>query len=441
MAKSLEQLDALAQSTTGFSEEAVERIASAHDEPDWLRQRRRDAWRAFRDLPLPAWRHTDTSDLAWERIRPVAPVTSLPTWAEPLLPSADAAAAVAVQVDSRVEIRHLDPDLAERGLIVTDLHTAAREHSQLVQRYYAQAGQNVAEDRLAALHAAFWTGGFFVYVPRGLVVEKPIYLVTLMGEGAAGCSISGHGLIVLDEQAEATLFDESDALGLAETALYTGQVEIHLEPAARLTYVSVQNWRSNVREYSQKWARVRRDAHLLATTGFFGGLQTRNVFTTRLVEPGASTQNILAYAASGQQHFDLTTKTIHASPSTLGDMTARGILTGASRLVYQGLIRIDRGAHKSEDYLNSNTLILSPEAKVLDDIPSLEIEADDVKASHGATVGQIDQEQLFYLRSRGLNEREARRLLVSGFLEPLLAQIPSDDGRQRIAELVLDKVV
>ncbi len=185
---------------------------------------------------------------------------------------------------------------------------------------------------------------------------------------------------------------------------------------------------------------VRRDATLVATTGFFGGSQTRNVFTLEMVEPGATMENILAYAASARQHFDLFTRSRHASQSTFGNMTARGVLTGASRLVYQGLIRIERGAHKSEDYLSSNTLILSPEAKVLDDIPSLEIEADDVKASHGATVGQIDQEQLFYLRSRGLNEQQARRLLVSGFFEPLLGRIPNDAARERISELVLEKV-
>ena len=440
MAKSLESLDSLAQAS-GFSAELVDRIARAHDEPDWLVEQRREAFRAFRDLPLPSWRHTDVSDLQLDRIRPVAPTAALPAWAERSIPPAGEAAAIAVQVDSRVEVRHLDPALAERGLIVTDLHTAARQHPDLVRKYYLQSGLRYDGDRFAALHAAFWTGGFFVYVPRGLVVEKPLYLITLITGGAAGASVSGHGLVVLDEQAEVTLFDESDARDMAEAALYTGNLEIHVEPAARLNYVSVQNWRAPVREFSQKFARVRRDGYLLATTGFFGGEQARNVFTTRLVEPGAGTQNILAYAASGRQHFDLVTNTIHASPSTLGDMTARGILTGASRLVYQGLIRIDRGAHKSEDYLNSNTLILSPEAKVLDDIPSLEIEADDVKASHGATVGQIDQEQLFYLRSRGLSEREARRLLVSGFFEPLLGRIPNEEARDRIAGLVLEKVV
>ncbi|MFO7275378.1 MAG: SufD family Fe-S cluster assembly protein [Bacillota bacterium] len=440
MAKPLDKIEALAQAT-GFSEDLIDRIARAYDEPEWLVKRRREAWLAFRDLPLPSWRRTDVSDLQLDRIRPVAPSSSIPAWAEGALPPAAEAAAVAIQVDSTVEIRHVDPALAERGLIVTDLHTAAQRYPDLVERFFLQSGLRPDTDRFTALHAAFWIGGFFVYVPRGLVVEKPIYLVTLITGAASGTSVSGHGLIVLDEQAEATIFDESDAREVGQTALYTGNLEIHVEPAARLNYVSFQNWRAPVREYSQKFARVRRDGYLLATSGFFGGDQTRNVFTTRLVEPGAGTQNILAYAAAGRQHFDLTTNTIHAAPSTLGDMTARGILTGASRLVYQGLIRIERGAHKSEDYLNSNTLLLSPDAKVLDDIPSLEIEADDVKASHGATVGQIDQEQMFYLRSRGLNETMAKRLLVSGFFEPLLGRIPNDDARERISELVLEKVI
>ena len=439
MAKSVDNLDTLAQAQ-GFTAELVDRIARAHDEPDWLVERRREALRIFKELPLPSWRHTKVDDLNLDALRPVAPASALPSWAEASLPPAAEAAAVAVQVDGRVEVRHLDPALAERGLVVTDLHTAARTHADLVERYYMRSGLDPRSDRFAALHAAFWTGGFFVYVPRGLVVEKPIYLITLITSKAAGASVSGHGLVVVDEQAQATLFDESDAHDLAEAALYTGQVEIHVQPAARLDYISVQNWRAPVREFSQKAGVVRRDATLVATTGFFGGSQTRNVFTLEMVEPGATMENILAYAASARQHFDLFTRSRHASQSTFGNMTARGVLTGASRLVYQGLIRIERGAHKSEDYLSSNTLILSPEAKVLDDIPSLEIEADDVKASHGATVGQIDQEQLFYLRSRGLNEQQARRLLVSGFFEPLLGRIPNDAARERISELVLEKV-
>ncbi|QIA26187.1 Fe-S cluster assembly protein SufD [Thermaerobacter sp. PB12/4term] len=440
MAKSVDNLETLAQAQ-GFTAELVDRIARAHDEPDWLVERRREAFRIFSELPLPSWRHTRVDDLKLERLRPVAPASALPAWAEASLPPAAEAAAIAVQVDGRVEVTHLDPALAERGLVVTDLHTAARTHGELVQKYFMQSGLDAGADRFAALHAAFWTGGFFVYVPRGLVVEKPIYLVNLITGRAAGASVSGHGLVVLDEQAEATLFDESDAHDLAEAALYTGQLEIHVQPAARLNYVSFQNWRGPVREFSQKAGVVRRDATLLVTTGFFGGSQTRHQFFLDMVEPGASMEHILAYAAAGQQHFDLFTRSRHGAPSTFGNMTARGILTGSSRLVYQGLIRIDRGAHKSEDYLSSNTLILSPEAKVLDDIPSLEIEADDVKASHGATVGQIDQEQLFYLRSRGLDEKQARRLLVSGFFEPLLGKIPNEAAQERISELVLEKVV
>ncbi|HEY8489098.1 MAG TPA: Fe-S cluster assembly protein SufD, partial [Thermaerobacter sp.] len=176
MAKSLDNLDTLAQAT-GFTAELVDRIARAHDEPDWLVERRREAFRIFTELPLPAWRHTRVDDLKLENLRPVAPASALPSWAEAALPPAAEAAAIAVQVDGRVEVRHLDPALAEQGLVVTDLHTAARTQPDLVAQYYLKGGLDPRADRFAALHAAFWTGGFFVYVPRGLVVEKPIYLI------------------------------------------------------------------------------------------------------------------------------------------------------------------------------------------------------------------------------------------------------------------------
>lgn len=423
----------------GPGREAVLARVERHGEPDWLRALRLEAWEAFARAPLPKWHYTDAQRVVLDHVRtdlPAEPAdAALPAELQAVLAGQRPAAGVVVQVDGSPLRARVDPALAERGVIVADLHTAVREHPELVRRYLMSRGADLG-DRFFALHAALWSGGAFVYVPKQVEVALPVYFFQALHRPAG--SAFPHNLVVLDRGASLTLFEEyasPDGLDRPYAGPYT---ECYLEDGAQLRYFVIQRWGHDVTEVSRRQVFVGRDARVNTVVAYFGAGLMRTEVKSELVGEGGSSEIICLVLATDRQHLDIVTQNRHVAPHTSGEMLTRQVLRDHARTAYSGMIVIERSAPFSTDYLQENALVLDPGARA-DAIPGLEIMNDEVAATHGATVGQIDEEQLFYLTSRGIDRRTAERLIVMGFFDPLLARVPDPETVERLRQLIARK--
>ncbi len=419
----------------------VAAAASRREEPLWLLERRQAAWERFQQEKWPVWRRTSLKGIDLDAFVP------LPEDAEAELPEAlrealsaeGAYGGLLVRANNRVVDHRLDPELSRRGVIFADLGTALREHPEVVERYLYRA---LDEDdprfgRLAALHTALWSGGLFLYVPRGVEVEVPLRsLLWVQGDGEA---VFPHLLLVAEDRARVTLIHEyaSDPAGGA--FLSVGAVEAFVGRGAQLTFVSLQNWSDQVLHFAPHRALVQRDGQMRWVSGTFGGRLVKAHFETALLGEGSHGETLACFFGAGRQHMDLYTLSDHRVPNTGANVLVKGALTDRARAVYEGLIVVRPGAQKTDSYLSDHVLLLSSEARS-DSIPSLEIEADDVRASHGATAGPVDPELIFYLQTRGIPYAQALRMVVEGFFAPVLDGIPVEPLRERALALVARKL-
>ncbi len=319
-------------------------------------------------------------------------------------------------------------DLPE-GVIVMALDRAAREHQELVERHL---GSVVATDDLFTVRndAAFREGGAFVYVPRGVTVEAPILLTAI--QAAAGTELARRSLIVLDEGAEASVWEQQLSDGDDLDAIFNTVVELVVGDGARLRFVCGQSLSERTWIFGTHRAEIGRDASLDWVALGFGSAHGRVRMETRLGGPGSEARVTGAYASRGRQHIDFDTTQEHAAPSTTSDLAFRGVLAGRSTAVWKGNIIVDPGAQKTDAFQESRNLLLSKRAHA-DAIPGLEIQANDVRCTHAAAVAQVDTEQLFYLRAHGLPEAEAKRLVIEGFLSALVERFEQGPVRDLLA--------
>lgn len=409
-----------------------------------LRALRLDAWETFQRLPIPstreeAWRRTDLRRLpadlfrlpqpdAWRDLQPV-PEYLL----QPLTGESHGGLVQVLPGGAKVE---LDEAIRAQGVIFTDLQTAEREHGDLLAKL---AGQVVKADegKFAALATALAQNGVLLYVPRGVRVEAPLHSVT-WGPGGGLAHIS-HLIIWLEDGAEVTFVHEAASPDEAEDALHAGLVEIHVGADAHLRFVELQSWGRHVWNFSHERARVARNGSLDWIFGAVGSRLTKNFSDLDLVGEGANGRMSGFYFADGTQHLDHDTQQNHLAPHTTSDLLFKGALTEHSRSVWQGMIYVAPGAQKTDGYQANRNLILSDHARA-DSIPGLEILADDVRCTHGATVGKIDPDQYFYLRSRGIPQKEAYRLIIEGFFDPIMQRIPFEGVRERFIAVIDEKM-
>ena len=379
-------------------------------EPGWLRERREDAFATFEKLPAPSktdeeWRRTDVSRLDPNQF-------------------------------SRLE--HLDghklvlPSALPKGVILEPLRDAAKNHPDLVQpRLFSLV--HADRDRFSALHAAFFTGGTFLYVPDGVVIDKPIIGQHFSHE--AGTSVLPHTLIVAGRNSKFDYLDEYIAEHDDEAGYRTGSTEIFAGEGAIVGYVAVQKWGRNVWHFSDQRAELQKDASLKLFNVTLGGKFSKTRVEASLAGEGSNAELKAIYFASGEQFFDFHTLQDHRVGNTRSDLLFKGALSGTARTVYAGLIRIEKHAARSDAYQANRNLVLSDHAKATS-IPMLEIDNNDVRCTHGATVGPVDPEHLFYLRSRGIPEPTAKRMLIQGFFGDVLDRIPFEHARKLVeAEL------
>jgi Fe-S cluster assembly protein SufD len=415
-----------------FTIEAVEELASLHGEPEWVRALRRDAFAAYERLPLPSrsdeeWRRTDIRGLdldafeAFERADGAAP-------ADPI----EGAAGVLRQRGSEPGAVELDPDVAARGVLLMPLSRAVREHPDLVRPHlFSEARPD--RDKFAALHAALFSGGTFLYVPDGVTIERP--LVSQFWSSGGGAAVLPHTLVVAGRGSSFNYLDEFLSPDLDRPALTSGSAEVIAHEGAVVGYLSLQRWGRHAWQFADQRVRVERDATVRLVAVGLGGRFAKNRIEATLAGPGASAELKALFFGSGQQFFDFHTLQEHRVGNTTSDLLFKGALQDEARSVYAGLIRIDPGASRSDAYQANRNLLLSRTAKA-HSIPMLEILNNDVRCTHGATVAPVDPEQLFYLESRGIPAPTAERMIVHGFFGEVLDRIPVQQARDLVeAEL------
>ena len=406
---------------------------------------RQQAWEAFRSLPVPgtseeAWRRTDLRGLKADAFHLPGKdaYLDLPAVPEKLLtPLADGAHGGEIILMAGGAQARLEESLKNKGVVFTDLQTALRDHAGLVAKILGKAVQP-NEGKFAALTGALGENGVLLYVPRNVQVEYPLHSL-LWGPGLNLAYVS-HLLVYLEEGASVTYVHESASpTESGGQTLHSGIVEIYVGPAATLHFVELQSWGENVWNFSHERALVDRDATLDWVFGAVGSHLTKNFSELNLVGQGSTGKMSGFYFTDHDQHLDHDTQQNHLAPNTTSDLLFKGALVQESRSVWQGMIYVSPQAQKTDGYQANRNLILSRQARA-DAIPGLEILADDVRCTHGATVGKIDEDQVFYLMCRGIPRADAERAIVEGFFDPIMQRIPFDGVRQRFQEAISEKM-
>lgn len=458
---------------TGFSKQNIETLSVANSEPDWMLAKRLEAWHVYEETPFPAsndelWRRTPLQNLKLDTVVPFSPPspeqwspTQLPAEYQGLAENKDAAG-VLIQHNSRGAYLHLKEEYVKRGVILSDLNTAVREHPDLVRDYFMSRAVTLAENRyarhvdaqgiveqrgysdtigdlkFATLHGAFWSGGTFLYVPRNVVIEEPLNTLAFFDAPAVG--IFTHSLIILEPGASVKLIEDYGSAGNEAQRFGSRAVELILKPGSDLQYFNLQDWAYNVWDFSSQTAIVERDANLVWLAGMLGSAVTKAFLDARLEGNGANVRMLGFFFGDREQHFDQHTFQNHLLPHGTSDLLYKGALKDKAYSAFRGLIRVNPGAQRSDAYQQNRNLLLSAHAHA-DSIPELEIEANDVRCTHGATVGPLEEEAVFYLMARGIPRPEAERLITEGFFDELLAKIPLEAVRERLFQVIRKKIV
>jgi Fe-S cluster assembly protein SufD len=375
-------------------------LAELATEPAWLEARRRRGAELTETLPLPdhktkGWDFTDLSKLDLDSYT---------------------AADAAVEVSGGA------------GATVVSLAEAVESHAELVE---AALGSLVsAEDPFVARNEAAWRDGVLVHVPRGVKLEEPVRIEVPVSE--SGTAISWRTLIVLEEGAEAEVWEHWSSPDDEVDALLNSVVELSVGQAATLRYVNTQDLSEKTWIFASQRAQVERDGRLDWAALGFGSGNGKVRMDTKLAGPGSEARVTGGYAGGPGQHLDYDTTQEHAAPNTNSDLAFRGVLAKGSTAVWRGMIKVDPGAQQTDAFQESRNLLLSPDAHA-DAIPGLEILADDVRCTHAAAIAQVDKEQLFYLTSRGLDEAGAKTLVIEGFLESLVERLAEGPVRDEVS--------
>ncbi|MFZ6030218.1 MAG: Fe-S cluster assembly protein SufD [Chloroflexota bacterium] len=409
----------------------------------FLDEYRRRAWAAYEALPLPtqqeeAWRRTDIRALlpraAEMSAFPPAQAAAIP--AHLLAPLTDASHGGQLVFSPDGVRADVSPELAAKGVVFTDLLTAERQHPQLLANVLGQIVR-ADEGKFAALASALASQGVLVYVPRGVQLEQPLHSL-LWGPGG-GRAYFSHLVVWVEAGASLTYVHEAASPTEAQDSLHAGVVEIHVAEGANLRFVELQSWGEHVWNFSHERAHIGRDATLDWVFGAIGSKLTKNFSDLDLIGEGGTGRMSGFYFTDGTQHLDHDTQQNHLVAHTTSDLLFKGALKDRSRSVWQGMIYVAPGAQKTDGYQANRNLVLDKAARA-DSIPGLEILADDVRCTHGATVGKIDSDQVFYLKSRGVPGADAERLIVEGFFDPIMQRIPFEGVRQRFQDAIQEKL-
>ena len=406
-------------------------LASVAAAPAWWLDRKRAAYEKFTALPLPkrtdeSWRFSSIGNLALDGFALVAP--SKPT----LAPFAVASAASLTFINNVPLQGAVSASKLPAGVIVTTLAEAAVKHADLLRAHFMAQPQKLGSEKFASLHTAFVGDGTFIYVPRGVEVSAPI-LVQHVAAGS-GAAVFPHTLVIAEENSKVTVVDTFVSAD-ASAHFACGANDLYAGHGAQLTYLGTQAWSRDTLSFQFNSTVVRRDARVQSLNLHLGGRQARHESLSQLQAPGAFSEMLALTVADGTQEFDQRTLQIHQAPNTKSDLLYKNALRAQAKTIFSGLIVVDPDAQKTDAYQSNRNLMLSEEAEA-SSLPGLEIQANDVRCTHGATSSRIDPEQEFYLQSRGIAKEMADELLTFGFFEEVLNRLTSDELHEAMRVLI-----
>ncbi len=419
-----------------FTREAVRALSARYDEPAWMREFRLAAWDAFERLPWPMstdeeWRRTDPGAFRLEGVRPFvdAPAGAVPAGLQRAIAAWETPAGLLVQRNSVTVRATLNVDLARLGVVFADLHSALRDHADLLRQHFMTACVRPDETKYRALHAALWSGGTILYVPEGVEVTLP--LVSLTWIDTDGVGVFPHSLVIASRGSKVTVIT-AVASPAGELPSFADAVsEVMLADGAQVRLVTLQEWGRNVAEVGIIRSVLARDATLHSLLVGLGARAAKSNIESILDGSGATSEMLGLVFGDDRQHFDLHTVQEHRAPHTLSDLLYKNAVKDRSRSVFSGMIRVHYGAQKTNAFQANRNLILSEGAKA-DSIPNLEIMANDLRCTHGSATSRLNEEHLFYLMSRGLTRAQAVRMVVEGFFTELLDRVPLEHLRVRL---------
>jgi Fe-S cluster assembly scaffold protein SufB len=409
-----------------------------------LGELRETALKTFETSELPVWRRsgfwtTSLQSLDFDALETSVQEDGVPEIVTRTLPERSRAGRIVQSAGTIVSV-DLDPALAEKGVILCSLEEAFERHRELASAWYSKR-LPIDRHKLEAANAAFWTGGVFLYVPDGVIVEDPFEIVYAIDR--PGIAQYGRTLIVggVSSDFKVHEYDLAEDFGGDGQALHAGAFELYLQDGARCRLAQVQDWGSGnqVFDVSTRFVGIGRDAYCHWLPALLGGHLVRQHLELAVSEPGGDMAFRGLFFAEEKEHLDVFAADLHETGPSGGDVHWRGAASGESRASFEGLIQIDPGAQQTHTYLQIHTMMLSPKARV-DAIPSVLVSADDVSASHGGTVGELDEASIFYMQSRGLDRASAVRVIVEGFFEPLISQLADEPLEELIRERISAKL-
>lgn len=412
--------------------------------PNEILEYRKTAWSLWQNLPFPNekdedWRRTPIRNLNLGRYQDASTFnfqdSQIPSHLNRSLTEENQGGRVFIGGEKTNNF--LAKELKEQGVVFSDFLTVMDTNPGLLSKLLDKTNK-ANPYKFAALTAALSTNGVLLYVPRNVKIGKPLQSITWLSND--GILQTSYIVVFLEEGAEVTYVHEtSSPEKMEEQSLHTGLFEIMVGPGAKLNFVELQSVGDNVWNISHETVVLDKDSHVDWIFGALGSKVTKNFSHLNLAGRGATGKMSGFYFTNGNQHLDHDTQQNHLAPNTTSDLLFKGALLGESRSIWQGMIYVDPKASKTDGYQANRNLVLSEKARA-DSIPGLEILTDDVRCTHGATVGKIDQELVFYLQSRGLPKKEAEKLIVEGFFDPIMQRIPFDNVRQRFQNAIEEKM-
>ena len=424
------------KSRLGLDREIVEQISTMKGEPEWMLEFRLKAFEHFRERPMPTW-GGDLSELDLDNIyyyvKPAedeskswddVPETIKNTFEKLGIPEAEQKflAGVGAQYESEMVYHQIQEHLEEQGVIFLSIEDGLREHPDLFREYFSTVIP-IEDNKFAALNSAVWSGGSFVYVPKGVSVNLPLQAYFRLN--VANIGQFERTIIIADEGSQVHYVEGCTAPTYTSDSLHSGVIEIVVKKGARVRYTTIQNWSTNVYNLVTQRALVHEGATMEWVDANLGSKLTMKYPSCYLIGPGAHGE-ILSMAFAGEgQHQDAGGKVIHVAPHTSSKVTSKSISKGSGRSSYRGLLKVYKGANDVRSSVVCDALLLDDTSRS-DTYPYIEIDEDDVTIGHEASVSKVGEEQLFYLMSRGLSEEEATTMVVSGFIEPLVKELPME---------------
>ncbi|MBP8997360.1 MAG: Fe-S cluster assembly protein SufB [Anaerolineaceae bacterium] len=424
------------KSEKGLSEAVVRKISAMKQEPEWMLEFRLKALRHFMQRPMPAWgpdlsgldlediyyyvRPAEASEKNWDDV----PETIRNTFDKLGIPEAEQKflAGVGAQYESEMVYHSIQEQLAKQGVIFLSIEDGLRQYPDLFREYFGTVIP-IEDNKFAALNSAVWSGGSFVYIPKGVTVELPLQAYFRLN--VANIGQFERSLIIADEGSRVHYVEGCTAPQYTTNSFHSGVIEIVVKKGARVRYTTIQNWSQNVYNLVTQRAKVEENGTMEWVDCNLGSKLTMKYPSTYLMGPGAHGEILsVAFAGKGQQQ-DAGGKVIHFAPNTSSKITSKSISKAGGRSSYRGLLKVYKGAVNVRSNVACDALLLDPSSRS-DTYPTIEVDEEDVTIGHEASVSKIGEEQLFYLMSRGLSQEEATTMVVSGFIEPLVKELPME---------------